>query len=192
MKRSGYFFITLLVVLTDQLSKYLVKTNMYPGQEKILIHNFLKIRFEENNGFAFGLEFTDLFAQLNISVAPESGKLFLSLFSILAVMALGVIMFRFSDHRSPLPIVLAVIFGGAIGNIIDRTFYGWIFSSINFYEGGFFHGRVVDMIFFDLGNQTTFMPIFNLADVAISLGILIILIFQGRFIRIHEQALVKG
>ncbi|MEZ4771687.1 MAG: signal peptidase II [Bacteroidia bacterium] len=192
MKHSRYFLITLLVVLTDQLSKYLVKTNMYPGQEKVLIKNFLKLRFEENNGFAFGLEFTDLFAKLHISVTPESGKLFLSFFSIFAVLALGMLMLRFSDHRSPLPTVLAVIFGGALGNIIDRTFYGWIFSSINFYEGGFFHGRVVDMIFFDPGNQATFMPIFNLADLAISFGILIILIFQGRFSRIHEQALVKS
>ncbi|MDX2248803.1 MAG: signal peptidase II [Bacteroidia bacterium] len=192
MKLPKYFGVTLLVVLVDQVSKYLVKINMYPGEEKVLVKNFLKLRFEENNGFAFGLEFTDLFARLNIHMTPETGKLILTFFSIFAVFALGVLLFRFSDHRSPMPLILAIIFGGALGNIIDRTFYGWIFSAINFYEGGIFHGRVVDMIFFDLGNNGSFVPIFNLADMAISAGILIILIFQGRFTRMHEQALVKS
>lgn len=192
MKYQKYFLIALLVILVDQITKYLVKMNMYLGQEVTLWSNHLKLRFEENNGFAFGMEFTQLFQQINIHISPESGKLMLSLFSIIAVIGLGVLLYRFSDHRSPMPAFLAIIFGGAIGNIIDRTFYGVIFSPINLYEGGLFHGRVVDMIFVDLGPYNTMAPIFNIADTAISFGIVVILLFQSRFIRMHEQSILNG
>jgi signal peptidase II len=135
---------------------------------------------------------------MGIGMGEETGKLILSIFSILAVVAIGYVLFRLTAHKSPLPYFVALIFGGAIGNIIDRTFYGLFFSSTNTYGGGLFHGRVVDMFYFDIGDVPLpeFMgggsyhlwPIFNIADSAITIGIIILLIFQSKFFKMDEAA----
>ena len=185
-----HFFTAFVVIFFDQLLKVMVKINMYLGEEVRVIGSFFKLRFEENNGFAFGLEFSEILAKVNISIAPETGKIILSLFSICAVIGLGYILFRFARHRSPLPFYIALIFGGALGNIIDRTFYGLIFSPINVYDGGLFHGKVVDMLYFDITGNNMVSPIFNIADTAIFSGIIVVLIFQSKFLRMHEQTKV--
>jgi signal peptidase II len=201
MKRTVKFFLIALgIVALDQTVKLLVKLNMSIGDSIPVIGDFFRIYFIENKGAAFGLTVTHLAGGLGIEMSEETGKLILSLFSLAAVVAIGVVLYRLADHQSPLPYFVAMIFGGAIGNIVDRTFYGLWFSSINEYEGGLLHGRVVDMFFFDLwdgqipawvpliGGDYTSTPIFNIADSAISVGIVIILIFQGRFFRMDEKA----
>ncbi len=172
-----------LVLLVDQVSKTWVKTNMYLGQEFKVLGNWFIIHFTENNGMAFGLEF-----------GGEFGKLALSLFRIIAVAGIGYglhYLIKRKYHRG-LILNVALIFAGALGNIIDSVFYGIIYK----YET-LFHGRVVDMLYFPIlkghfpnwlpiwGGQEYefFRPVFNLADAAISVGVICILIFQKTYFK---------
>ena len=175
----------------DQASKIWIKTNMVLGQEFKILDWFI-IHFTENNGMAFGLEFGGI-----------NGKLFLSVFRIVIV-TFGLYYIRsIVKHSSPLGflIALGLIIGGAIGNIIDSTFYGVIFNeSYNNVatflpdSGGyapFLHGKVVDMLYFPLINTHLpswlpyfggehfmfFRPVFNFADSGISIGVFMIFIF---------------
>lgn len=170
------------------------------GQIKIL-GNLFKLYFIENKGAAFGFTISKLVRGLGGNMSDETGKLILSIFSILAVFAIGYVLYRLATHKSPLPYYVALIFGGAMGNIIDRTFYGLWFASSNNYDGGLFHGRVVDMFYLDIwkgqlpewipiwgGDYTALWPIFNIADSAISIGIVVILIFQTKFFKMDEAA----
>ncbi len=197
-----YFLVALAVVVVDQVVKVLVKTHFEYREAMPILGDFLKFQFIENKGAAFGLTIHRLLGNIGIEMSEETSKLSLTVFSILAVGAIGYMLFRLSKHKSPLPLYLALIFGGAIGNIIDRTFYGLFFAEINNYEGGLFFGRVVDYIYFDVydgpwpgwvpfvgENSRLFLwPIFNVADAAISVGIVVILIFQGKFFKLHEKA----
>ncbi|MEM8897437.1 MAG: signal peptidase II [Bacteroidota bacterium] len=186
-----YFLIALAVVLLDQGVKFSVKLNMELGEEIHLVGDVIKIHFIENGGAAFGLTFTHIAAGLGFELSEESGKLILSLFSIGALGIIGIFLYRASEKNSALPFFAALVFGGAMGNIIDRTFYGLWFSHINNYEGGLFHGRVVDMLYLDVwsgylpeflgGGYYNFFPIINLADAAISVGVITIILFQKRF-----------
>ncbi len=193
MKRA--LLIILAVLSADQGLKIWVKTHMYLGQE-IRFFDWFIIHFTENNGMAFGMEF-----------AGEYGKLFLSVFRIVAVLGLGYFMYRMHKQGSPKGLVwsIALILAGALGNILDSAFYGVIFndsyhqiSSLFPAEGGyapFLHGRVVDMLYFPLisgffpdwmpiwGGEyfLFFRPVFNLADTAISFGVGFIVVFQRSF-----------
>ena len=172
-----------LVLLADQASKTWIKTNMYLGQEFKVLGDWFIIHFTENNGMAFGLEF-----------GGEFGKLALSLFRIVAVAGIGYAlhyMIKRKYHRG-LILNVALIFAGAVGNIIDSVFYGVIYK----YET-LFHGRVVDMLYFPIINCTFpswlpiwggesfefFRPVFNLADAAISAGVIAIFIFQKTYFK---------
>jgi signal peptidase II len=172
-----------LVLLADQASKTWIKTHMYLGQEYKILGEWFIIHFTENNGMAFGLEF-----------GGEFGKLALSLFRIIAVGGIGYglhYMIKRKYHRG-LILNVALIFAGALGNIIDSVFYGVIYK----YES-LFHGRVVDMLYFPIvkgtfpswfpvwGNEPFefFRPVFNLADAAISVGVITILIFQKTYFK---------
>lgn len=175
------------------------------GQEFELIGDRAIIHFTENNGMAFGMEF-----------GGESGKLALSVFRLIAIFGIGYglhYMIQRKYHRG-LIICVSLIFAGALGNIIDSTFYGMIFSESTWTdtamlfppEGGYssiFHGKVVDMFYFPIiqgfypawipivgGNDFIFFrPVFNFADSAISIGVIVILIFQKRYFKeeVEEQ-----
>jgi len=200
-----YFLVALAVVVVDQVAKILVKTSFEYREAVPILGDFFKFQFIENRGAAFGLTIHRFLANFGIEMSAETGKLTLTIFSILAVGAIGYMLFRLSKHKSPLPLYLALIFGGAIGNIIDRTFYGLFFAEINNYEGGLFFGRVVDYIYLDIydGPWPTWVPfvsedarlflwpIFNIADAAISIGIIVLLLFQGRFFNMHEKAVAE-
>ncbi len=188
-----------IILLIDQISKFWVKLNMTIGQDfKVLGDKFL-IHFIENPGMAYGMEF-----------GGEYGKLFLTLFRIIAVAGIGYglhYMIQNKYHRGFI-LNVALIFAGAVGNIIDSVFYGVIFSESTYFEkatlfpeaGGYaalLHGKVVDMLYFPLieGNFPDwfpiwggehflfFRPVFNIADSAISVGVFLILIFQKRYFK---------
>ena len=185
-----------LVLLADQVSKIWVKTNMFLGQEIPVIGNRVLIHFTENNGMAFGYE-----------IGGEYGKLALSIFRIIAVIGIIWYIRHLILKEAPQGLVLsiALILAGAIGNIIDSTFYGVIFSEsfmrpaeVFPEEGGYatlLHGRVVDMLYFPVlqghypdwlpiwgGNRFIFFrPVFNIADTAITTGVAITLVFYRKF-----------
>jgi signal peptidase II len=166
-------YLTLGVVFLDQLSKFYIKgieipilnisfTGMYIGESIRVIGNFFKITYIENPGMAFGFN-------------PGSDfKLWISVFSLLASIGLLVYLYIVRNNTLSLRIALAMILGGAIGNLIDRTFYGIIYK-----YGPIFYGKVVDFLDFDFFNFTIFgrnyerWPIFNFADAAVTIGVLI-------------------
>lgn len=194
--------VVFLVLLLDQSLKFWVKTHLLLGEEINIFGNWFIIHFTENNGMAFGLEF-----------AGENGKLFLSIFRIIAVAGIGYYLYTLAKggaHQGLL-ISISLILAGALGNILDSAFYGMIFSE-SYHdlaklfpaEGGyapFLHGRVVDMLYFPLieghfpewfpfwGSESFlfFRPVFNVADSSITLGVALIIIFQSRFFRDTEK-----
>ncbi|MFM2293269.1 MAG: hypothetical protein RIS29_3082 [Bacteroidota bacterium] len=170
-----------LILLVDQISKIYVKLNFSLG-ESVEVFSWFKIYFIENNGMAFGMELI--------------GKLFLTLFRIVAVVALAYYIRNLirNQVRTGYILTVAMVLAGAAGNIIDSLVYGLIFSASHymgpvatlFPDGGgyagLFYGKVVDMLYFpliknDVGETLFFSPIFNVADSAISVAVGIILIF---------------
>lgn len=202
MKRSHLVILILfLVLLIDQGLKIWVKTNLWYGQEfNILGLEWARIHFVENEGMAFG-----------ITLGGKLGKLALSLFRILAVVFLVYIIRSLvaSKESKGLLVCFALILAGAIGNILDSAFYGLIFSESRYHgglaelfpEGGgyapFLFGKVVDMLYFPLidtnwpdwvpkwGGQRLqfFKPVFNIADAAISTGVISLILFHRKFLR---------
>lgn len=181
-------------MLFDQLLKFWVKLNMTIGESFQVLGNWFQIYFVENNGMAFGLEF-----------GAQFGKIALGIFRIIAVGLLFYLIHYLSKKKvkfGPL-LGISLITAGALGNIIDGIFYGMIFSESTFTQiatlfpdgggySGFMQGKVVDMFYFPLftfpewmpffGGQIFFSPIFNVADSAITVGFLYLLIFQWKFL----------
>ena len=146
------FVVMFVVLLLDQVLKIWVKTNMSLGQEIPVIGRWFKLLFIENNGMAFGWLGGGGFL-----------KLALSLFRIVAIVALLIVIFRLSRRNTKFGVLfgLALITAGAMGNIIDSVFYGRIFSESTFTQvatlfpdgggyAGWLHGRVVDMLYFPI------------------------------------------
>jgi signal peptidase II len=179
------FLLAAFIILADQIIKIWVKTHMVqgPGGEIHLLGDRGMLYFTENNGMAFGWE-----------MGGELGKLALTLFRIVAVCGIGyglVYLIQHKHHRG-LIMNVALIFAGAMGNIVDSTFYG-----VLYHYAPIFQGRVVDMFYFPLIRGTYpqwvpmlkgqyfefFQPIFNLADASISVGVILILIFQKHYFK---------
>lgn len=202
VRRRTFICITaiLLVLILDQWLKIWVKVNMEYGDEfRIMGLEWARIHFVENEGMAFG-----------ISIGGNTGKLMLSLFRIAAVGFLVFIIYKLIRSRETpgLLICFSLILAGAIGNILDSAFYGLLFTE-SYYQGGlaqyapgrgyapFLFGRVVDMFYFPLidtkwpdwvpviGGQPFqfFRPVFNVADAAISTGVISLLLFFRSFFK---------
>ncbi|HKL37079.1 MAG TPA: lipoprotein signal peptidase [Salegentibacter sp.] len=198
--------IIVLVLLIDQISKFYIKTNFSLGEE-VPVFDWFRILFVENEGMAWGTK-----------IPGEYGKLFLTLFRLVAIVGIGYWLWDSvrKNGSKILITAIALIFAGAFGNIIDSVFYGIIFNDsygqvAEFMpaEGGYgtlFHGKVVDMLYFPLwqgnlpewipfwgGNYFTFFePVFNIADTAISAGVILLLLFNKRAFPKEEDAKEKN
>jgi signal peptidase II len=197
LKKVSLFVLLLLIV--DQWSKIYVKTHFYLG-ESIEVFSWFKILFIENEGAAWGTKLSDI-----LPIAESSAKLFLTLFRLVAITAIGYWVVHTVKNKGPKLLIIAqiLIFAGALGNIIDSVFYGLIFNHSNGQIASWmaevpysklFHGKVVDMLYFPLidttwpnwmpfigGNQLQFFqPVFNIADTAISTGVGILLVFSKK------------
>lgn len=181
----------IIAIILDQIIKIYIKTNFVLGEE-VVIFDWFRIHFTENNGMAMGFEF-----------GGKAGKLFLTLFRLVAVT--GILFWLFQNIKrkvhNAVIIAIALIFSGAVGNIIDSVFYGAIFNDsqhkvATFFAdkpyGELFYGKVVDMFYFPLwqgvlpewipfmGGEffTFFQYIFNPADAFISIGVALLFIFS--------------
>jgi len=179
--------ISFTIVFVDQISKFLVKgfsipflninyEGMYHGQRIPVIGDFFRLTFIENPGMAFGFD-------------PGSEmKLWISLFSLFASIGLFIYFYLIRYQSLSLRLAIAFILGGAIGNLIDRMLYGVLYG-----YGPLFYGKVVDFLDFDffnvsfLGRNYDRWPIFNIADAAVSIGVLILIIFYKKHQKEPEE-----
>lgn len=209
VKSRNIIFLILLILFVDQAFKFYIKTHFFIGHEiSILGLNWFHLHFVENEGMAWGWK-----------MGGDWGKVALTLFRLVAVIA-GIFIIRDfikKKYHQGFIYCSALIFAGALGNLIDSLFYGLIFSDSDPYVqnvaklfpkaggyAGFLHGKVVDMLYFPLitnahypswfpvwkGEEFVFFrPVFNIADASISVGVITILIFQNKFFKKQEDRL---
>jgi signal peptidase II len=185
-------FVSLSVVIIDQISKLAVKgfsfpslkinyEGMYEGQRIHVLGNFFRITFIENPGMAFGFN-----PGINF-------KLWISIFSIIASIGLIAYIYRVRNQSLVLRLSLAFILGGAIGNLIDRMFYGIFYG-----YAPLFYGHVVDFLDFDFFHFSLFgrtfdrWPIFNIADASVTIGVIILLFFYNQKHREETREKTSG
>lgn len=168
-----------LLVVVDQVIKYLVKTNMSLGEQIPVIGNWFRLCFVENEGMAFGMKF-----------GGSVGKFLLSLFRIV-LFCLLCWWISSLDRKNKAPagvlVGLTMITAGALGNIIDCLFYGLVWD-----YAPFMFGKVVDMFYFPLihnsaGEVIFFSPVFNFADSCVTVGAFYLLLFQWKFFVKEEK-----
>ena len=189
-----------IIIFIDQAIKFYIKLNYFIGEEHLLLGSWARLHFVENEGMAWGLKF-----------GGDFGKIILTLFRLAAVIWGSFLIKGFIEkkYHNGFIICAALIYAGAVGNLIDSLFYGMIFQqSVPFTTqvavflpetGGyapFLHGKVVDMFYFPIirdahfpswfpiwgGEEFEFFrPVFNFADAAISSGVISLFVFQSKF-----------
>lgn len=173
-------WISALAIIIDQATKLIVLRNMYRGESIPILGDWLKLTFTENPGMAFGINF-----------GPTG---LVAIFSIIATILIVVYMYTVRNAYLPYRASLALILGGAIGNIIDRMFYGVLFHGepifagkvVDFIHVNFWRGYIPESIPVLGGSYVALFPIWNVADMAIVVGVAGILLFQKRF---HAQSI---
>jgi signal peptidase II len=199
LKKS--IILIIIILLIDQISKIYIKTH-FELYENIEVFTWFKIYFIENDGMAWGTKISDFVSFIN----DRTAKVTLTLFRVIAIFGIGYWLYDATKKQSSKILILAIalIFAGALGNIIDSVFYGIIFD--NSYNqvaqflpeaggyDGFLHGKVVDMLYFPLfevdlpewfpfygGKRFNFFePVFNGADMAISTGFIMLIVFNKK------------
>lgn len=192
-----YFILAFVVIVLDQTSKMLVFNNMYLHEEINVLGDWFRIHYLLNPGMAFGIRWEN-----------EFGKLALTVFRIGAMIGIAVYLWKVAERNMHPGFLwcLGMILGGAVGNVIDSTFYGVLLNNAPAdAPTPWFHGQVIDMLYFPIfefvwpvwmpfvGGKyfEFFSPVFNIADSSIFLGVVTILIFQKRFFGIHETPRVE-
>lgn len=197
LKKSTILII--LILLIDQISKIYIKTN-FALHDGVEIFTWFKIYFIENDGMAWGTKISDFVSFID----DRTAKVSLTLFRVFAIFGIGYWLYNATKNRSSKILItaIALIFAGALGNIIDSVFYGVLFND-SFSQvatflpeaggyDGLLHGKVVDMLYFPLfevnlpnwlplwgGKRFNFFePVFNVADMAISTGFIILILFN--------------
>jgi len=182
-------FLSIIILVADQVTKLYVKGINIPslginfqgmryGESIEIINNLFNITFIENPGMAFGIEL--------------GGKLARSIFTLIAAGLITYYIYKNRKESVYLRLSLAFILGGALGNLIDRVFYGVIFG-----YAPVFYGRVVDFMHFNIPDFTIFgknfytWPIFNVADIAVTIGFVLI-IFGYKYIFKNKQEEVRA
>jgi signal peptidase II len=201
MSKKNLAIATILIaIILDQVIKIYIKTNFMLNEE-VVVFDWFRIHFVENNGMAMGFEF-----------GGRAGKLFLTLFRLVAVS--GIIFWLAQNIKRKVHngviVAIALIFSGAVGNIIDSVIYGVIFDDSKhkiatlFTDkpyGELFHGKVVDMLYFPfwdgvlpewipfMGGEhfTFFQYIFNPADAFISVGVALLFLFSKQAFPKEEE-----
>lgn len=203
MKLRNTVLIIALIIIADQALKIWIKTSFPFGDTKLTGLEWFKLYFIENKGMAWGWEF-----------GGEWGKMILTLFRLGAVIFgtwyIGKIVKQ--KYSKGFIVCAALIYAGALGNLIDSMFYGLIFEDSSYAHvaemfppqgyAGFLHGRVVDMLYFPIirdahfpswfpfvgGDEFEFFsPIFNIADASISIGVITLFVFQKKFFKKHHE-----
>lgn len=184
IRNKGYVGLALLLVLLDQCTKIAVKgfsigslyhSGMYLGQSIPIVGETIRLTFVENPGMAFGISF-------------GAGKIFLSLFSIAASLALLWFLTQLESVNRWIVLALALVLAGATGNLIDRVFYGVLYG-----ENPLFYGYVVDFIDVDIpditlfGRELTRFWVFNVADSCVTTGMTLLLIFNKHLPAFHSS-----
>jgi signal peptidase II len=194
MKANKYFLLAFVVIVIDQTSKMLVFNNMELHQEINVLGDWFRLHYLLNPGMAFGIRWEN-----------EFGKLALTIFRIAAMFGIGYYLWKMTERNAHPGFLwcMGLILGGAVGNVIDSTFFGVLLNNAPAdAPTPWFHGQVIDMLFFPLfefvwpqwvpfvGGEhfLFFSPVFNIADSSIFIGVATILIMQKRFFKHKEPA----
>lgn len=192
MKSYKYFLLAFIVIIIDQTSKMLVFNNMELHQEINVLGDWFRLHYLLNPGMAFGIRWEN-----------EFGKLALTIFRIGAMFGIGYYLWKMAERNAHPGFLwcMGLILGGAVGNVIDSTFFGVLLNNAPAdAPTPWFHGQVIDMLFFPLfefvwpewvpfvgGDHFLFFsPVFNIADSSIFIGVVTILIMQKRFFK-HKE-----
>ena len=196
MKYFKFYILSLSVIILDQVVKMLVYFNMDPGiaGQILIFDNWFKLHYTLNPGMAFGMQ-----------IASDNGKFILTIFRLIAVAGIAYYLYYLAKKGVHQGLVwcIALILGGAIGNVIDSTFYGVLLDNAPFgAPTPWFHGQVIDMFYIDIwegrvadwvpfigGDYMALWPIFNIADASIFIGVAVILIMQKVFFKERKKEL---
>jgi signal peptidase II len=198
VKYYKYYLLSIFIIILDQTVKMLVHNNMDLGVigQIPIFDDWFKLHYTLNPGMAFGMQ-----------LGSEYGKLALTIFRLFAMVGIGYYLYLLAKRGVPEGLLwsVALILGGAIGNVIDSTFYGVLLNNAPYDASTpWFHGQVIDMFYIDIwegrvaewvpiwcGEYMALWPIFNIADASIFVGVAIILIMQKKFFAEDRQQSLK-
>ena len=194
MKYFKFYLLSIGIIILDHVVKLVVHFNMEPGVagQIQVFDDWFKLHYTLNPGMAFGME-----------IGSEYGKLVLTIFRLIAMVGIAYYLYILAKRKVHAGLIwsVALILGGAVGNVIDSAFYGVLLDNAPYDAvSPWFHGQVIDMFYIDIwegrvadwvplwgGDYIALWPIFNIADASIFVGVTIILIFQKRFFKEKEE-----